>query len=358
MAAAAQRHVGISLGAIEHWHDGLGEFSRRVAEGLAALAPALREREGIALHLHLPRRWHGLFGDDVAYLDVLPHQRWWHRAPPRFALWHRLHQHIRLQPPAGTALRVETVHDLNFLHDKRGLSLARYRHRLQRRLRGATAVAITHYVGDELARETGVHAEVIVNGATDFSRLAATPVPQAQGAPYLLHLSRLAPSKNIEALLALALHWPEQRLLLAGPRNRYTEPLAARIAALGLANVELLLDVDDAQKAWLYAHCQGFVFPSLAEGFGLPPIEAMHFGRPVFLSRCTSLPEVGGEAAFYFDSFEPQAMQQTLRSGLARHDAARTAAVRDWAARYRWPACVDAYVALYRRLLAAARPAR
>jgi glycosyltransferase involved in cell wall biosynthesis len=355
---SALRHVGVSLGAVSHWHDGLGEFSRRIAEGLAERADELRERDGLQLHLHLPRRWHGLFGERLAYLDAQPQQRWWHRPPQRFVLWHRLHQHIRLRPAAGAALRVETVHDLNFLHDKRGLSLARYRWRLRRRLQGATAVAITRYVAAELARETGAQAEVIVNGVTDFSHLPARPVPQAQGAPYLLHLSRMAPSKNTEALLQLALHWPAQRLLLAGPRSRYTDALAERIGALELHNVQLLLDLDDAQKAWLYAHCAGFVFPSLAEGFGLPPIEAMHFGRPVFLSRCTCLPEVGGDAAYYFDSFEPQAMRLAVLSGLARHDAARADAVRRWAARYRWAACVDGYVALYRRLLAGAAAAR
>jgi len=57
------RHVGVSLGALQHWHDGLGEFSRRLAEGLAERADELRRRDAIQLHLHLPRRWHGLFGE-------------------------------------------------------------------------------------------------------------------------------------------------------------------------------------------------------------------------------------------------------------------------------------------------------
>ena len=347
------RHIGLSLGPVQHWNDGLGEFSRRLVEALAAQAPQLRERERIALHLHLPRRWHGLFGPDVGYLDTAGHQRWWHPQPLHFALWHRLHQHIRLRPPAGAQRRLETVHDLNFLFDKGQRTQARYRRRLRRRLAGATAVAITRHVAGDLAREVAVQAEVVHNGATDLSLLAAEPVPQAEGAPFLLHLSRMAPSKNVDALLGLAAVWPGQRMLLVGPRSSYTEQVRSRIQAQQLHNVQLLLDVSDAQKAWLYRHCSGFLFPSHTEGFGLPPVEAMMFGRAVFLSRCTSLPEVGGDAAIYFDSFDPRAMRQTVQQGLALHDDARAARVRQWALRYQWPVCAAAYLALYRRLLAA-----
>ena len=54
------------------------------------------------------------------------------------------------------------------------------------------------------------------------------------------------------------------------------------------------------KKNALLQHCQALCQPSLAEGFGIPPIEAMAFGRPVFLSKCTSLPEIGAEEAFLF----------------------------------------------------------
>ena len=63
-------------------------------------------------------------------------------------------------------------------------------------------------------------------------------------------------------------------------------------------------------------NCAAFVFPSLREGFGIPPIEAMRFGKPVFLSNNTSLPEVGGEHAFYWDNYSPDYMAQVLENGL------------------------------------------
>ena len=84
--------------------------------------------------------------------------------------------------------------------------------------------------------------------------------------------------------------------MLAGPAWGHSKQLHDELGD-SLPNVRVLLGIDDATKAWLLGHCEAFVFPSLAEGFGLPPLEAMYFGAPVFLSRLTSLPEIGGSQA-------------------------------------------------------------
>ena len=351
----AVRHIGLSLGRLSHWHDGLGEFSRQLGLALAAQAPRLRDEAGWQFHFHLPSAFHGVFGDQVGYLATHTTQRWLHLRGSRFALWHVLHQHNRLRAPLGTQHRVETVHDLNFLHSKSPAKVERYRRRQQQRLAGCdTAIAITHYVAADIARELAplpVPVRVIHNGATDLSAAPREAIAGlSDGPPYLLHISRLAPSKNIVALLALAAAWPEQRLVLAGAPSPYVDEVRRLIAAKGLGNVVLQLDLSEAQKAGLYAGCLGFLFPSLAEGFGLPPIEAMHFGKPVFLSRLTSLPEVGGAVAHYFDSFDGPAMRAVVQAGLAGHDAAQVAAVTDWARGFSWQRCAAAHVTLYRSL--------
>lgn len=357
----AVRHVGLSLGRVEHWHDGLGEFGRQIATGIAARAAALRDGQGLLFHLHLPARWHGMFGDAVGYLDTRDLQRWLHRTREPFALWHVLHQHNRYRPPANTAHVIETVHDLNFLRQKTPAKAQVYRQRMRRRLAARDAVvAISQFVADELARElatdqaplaTPLH--VIHNGAADLTRVPREPVEGVEPDDFLLHVSRLAPSKNVTALIALAASWPTQRFVLAGSASDYTRDLAARIDAQGVRNLRLVLDIDESRKAWLYANCRGFLFPSLTEGFGLPPLEAMHFGKPVFLSRLTSLPEVGGSAAFYFDSFDPPAMRDAIEAGLAacRLAPARVAALQRQAARFTWARCVDDYTALYRSVI-------
>lgn len=352
------RHVGISFGRVEHWHDGLGEFSQRLGFELAARAVALRERHGITLHYHLPPQWHGRFGSDVGYLASHTLQRFMHWRNTRFALWHVLHQHIRLRPPLGCGACIETVHDLNFLHNKRGAKRDRYRARMRRRLaHRQRVVAITELVAADIRRELApfeVPLQVVHNGVTDLSTAPREPIePLADGVPFLLHVSRMAPSKNIVALINLAAAWPEQRFVFAGADSTYVAEVRRLLADRRLDNVRIQLNLNEAQKAWLYASCEAFLFPSLAEGFGLPPLEAMCFGKPVFLSRLTSLPEVGGDAAYYFDDFNAATMRRTVQAGIARHTAERRDALaREQAKRFSWSRCADEYVVQYQKLLA------
>ncbi len=349
-------HIGLSFGRIEHWHDGVGEYTRQLALALAARAPTLLRDQGWQFHYHLPRQWHGLFGDAVAYLDTHTLQRFMHLRAKRFDLWHTLHQHIRLRAPLGTHYQVETVLDLNFLHSKSPAKAERYRRRLRARVSRRDAVAaISHYVAGDIARELAPVAkpvEVIHMGATDSTGIPREPVHGAPAVPFLLHISRMAPSKNVAALLALAASWPDKPMVLTGPRSPYTDALREQVDARGLSNVSMHLDVSDAQKAWLFAQCEGFVFPSFTEGFGMPPLEAMHFGKSVFLSRLTSLPEVGGTVAHYFDSFEGASMRATVEAGLAADTLpGRAQAIAAHARGFTWERCAQAHVALYLRVL-------
>ena len=351
-------HIGLSLGRVSHWNDGLGEFSRQLCSALAAQAPRLRAERGWQLHVHLPERWHGCFGEDVAYLATHTSQRWLHLRATRFALWHVLHQHNRLRAPLGTRLQLETVHDLNFLHAKTPAKIERYRAIQRQRLtRRDEAIAITHHVAGDLQRELSplrTPVTVIHNGATDLSGVPRQAVDGVDPTrPYLLHISRMAPNKNIVALLDLAAAWPEMPLVLAGATSGYTGTVVQMVRQRGLRNVTLRLDLNEGQKAWLYAHCAAFVFPSLAEGFGLPPIEAMHFGKPVLLSRLTSLPEVGGTVAHYFDAFDGPAMRVRVEAALADSaEPGRAAATAHHARGFSWQRCADAHLRLYQRLLA------
>jgi glycosyltransferase involved in cell wall biosynthesis len=157
----------------------------------------------------------------------------------------------------------------------------------------------------------------------------------------------------------MAALWPEMGLVLAGAASPYSRAIADQARRRGLENVRVIEDISDAQKAWLYGHCEGFVFPSLTEGFGLPPLEAMHFGKPVFLSRLTSLPEVGGDAAHYWDDFDPARMKQLVVRALAAFTPSHAQRTREHAASFSWQRCTQQHVALYLSLLNANQgPAR
>lgn len=353
--------IVISLGNIGALHDGLGEFSLQIGQRLAAQAPALLAQHGIGIDFHLREKFFGLFGMDVGYRAVNRWQQWRHVQPVDCVLWHSLHQLNRTLPPQGTSVRVVTVHDLSYQYGRNAFSTWRHHRRAVALMhRSDVVVAISRYTAADVQRHLHWQGplEVILNGARSFVAAPREPLQgwAADGAqptrPFLFHLSRMTASKNPQALIDLARIWPEMHFLMCGPANVHSERLRAEVQLLQLPNVEFHLGISDAQKAWAYAHCSGFLFPSLTEGFGLPPIEAMHFGKPTFLARRTCLPEIGGDAAEYFDDFEPEAMKRVVQHGLQRMaEPGRADAIRAHAAQFNWDDAAAAYLALYRRLL-------
>jgi glycosyltransferase involved in cell wall biosynthesis len=348
----AQR-IGISLGNIAALNDGLGEYSLQLGRRIAAQAPNWRESDGITIDFHLRDTLIGLFGDDVGYLPVTRWQRQRHLQPQRYALWHSLHQLNKTLPPQGCGPRVVTFHDLNYLYHPS--AFARWRNEKRTGALAARTdhiVAISQHTADDVRSHLGWTGplDVIHNGARNLGGDPQAPLPGREaGRRFLFHLSRMSPSKNTAAIVALAASWPEMDFVLCGPEG---DDSRAMRAMPHTANVHFHLGISDAQKTWAYANCAGFLFPSLAEGFGLPPIEAMHFGKPVFLSRRTCLPEIGGDAAFYFDDFEPAAMRRTVEHGLRRAaEPGREVFVKAHAAQFDWDRCAERYLGLYRRLL-------
>jgi glycosyltransferase involved in cell wall biosynthesis len=350
-------HIGISLGGMGSLYDGLGEFATQIGSHVARHAADWRERLGIRFSFHCREKLFGSFGNEVDYLPVTRWQRTRHVQPRRYAVWHSLHQLNKTLPPQGSGVRLLTVHDLNYLYGRNAFSTWRH-HRRTKALARRTdhIVAISEYAAADVRRHlhwTGP-LEVIHRGPRDFLSVVPEPVPgfadfDVSPRPFLFHLSRMSPSKNPQALLGLAAAWPGMDFLFCGPP---TEDAKALRAANRLPNVRFSLGLSEAQKAWAFRHCAGFLFPSFTEGFGLPPVEAMQFGKPVFLSRLTSLPEVGGDAAFYFDDWAPAAMRRVVEAGLRQAATPGHAdALRAQAARFDWVALADAYLALYLRLL-------
>jgi len=111
--------------------------------------------------------------------------------------------------------------------------------------------------------------------------------------------------------------------------------------------------VSDGDRQWLYEYCKAFLFPSLTEGFGFPVLEAMQCGKPVFLSRRTSLPEIAGDMGFYFDAYEPERLAAVYRDGMARYqaDTVFPTRLKEHAARFSWAATARGYCDVYARII-------
>lgn len=135
--------------------------------------------------------------------------------------------------------------------------------------------------------------------------------------PYVISFAGMYPRKNIPALVrgfALSRASKDGRLLLGGfPRGDVYERVAVELAKFGIeSRVRFLGYVDHGDVPLLYAGARVAAFPSLYEGFGFPVIEPMACGTPVATSNRASMPEIGGDAAAYFDPETDESIAQSL----------------------------------------------
>jgi glycosyltransferase involved in cell wall biosynthesis len=302
---------------------------------------------------------HGFLGRAAGYVRHRTFHRWFFPLGRRFDVVHFTDQYCRFGPARVNGKTIMTVHDLNQLHEQQAGSrkLERYLRRMRVKIAGAhRIVAISHFVAADVVRhfpEARDKISVIYNG-TDFTRAPDGHRPAcAPGGRFLFALGMVCAKKNFHVLVPL-LRDNDWKLVISGiVKEDYRQKIVAEAAACGVGDRVIITGpVSQHDKDWYYANCDAFVFPSLAEGFGLPVIEAMHHGKPVFLSTLTSLPEIGGAAAYYFDSFEPAAMARVLAAGLAHFADGGAARVRTHASQFCWTKAGAAYLELYRGCLA------
>jgi glycosyltransferase involved in cell wall biosynthesis len=184
--------------------------------------------------------------------------------------------------------------------------------------KSAVILTPTQYVKDDVVDFTGVRPEkiTVTYEAADFITEQPQPVDGLEGKQFVMYVGRPMPHKNlgglIDAFALLQKTRPELHLVLAGKKDANYERHARHVYDQNIPNVVFTDFVTDAQLRWLYEHCSAYVFPSLSEGFGLPGLEAMVHGAPVVSSNATCLPEVYGNAAYYFDPHDTTDMAAKL----------------------------------------------
>jgi glycosyltransferase involved in cell wall biosynthesis len=226
---------------------------------------------------------------------------------------------------------VATFHDLLFLQipHLRGMLGAFYgmAYQLERRCLVRTLhgiLTVSEHTRRDLVRRMRLHPSrirITYNGIpSTFSRSEKfRKIPNGPpGGGYLLYVGNFKPHKNVARLLqafgALDLSTRERHpLVLAGDQTIYGGELKQITARESLPHVYWTGQVSEEDLPLLYSHASLFVFPSLAEGFGLPPLEAMACGCPVLAARSAPLPEVLGNAAHYFDGRSTESLTTELR---------------------------------------------
>lgn len=175
---------------------------------------------------------------------------------------------------------------------------------------------------------------------------------------FLLYVGTLEPRKNLNRLVRAFGRLKEQgyphKLVLAGPWGWSMNGFQQQIGELNLGDsVKLLGYIPDEDLPALYSLATVFVFPSIYEGFGLPPLEAMACGTPVLSSKNSSLAEICGEAAFLVDPLDEESLlnglQQVLGDSVLRETLKENGRKR--AAEFSWERAAAETAAVYDKVL-------
>lgn len=351
------------------------------------LARRLRDGEGIAYvgnlfnFLHRNDNHAALCGVEMPIREQtsMPYgvyRRIWHTVPLTYGMMFPksdLNLFFNyIVPPRVSGKVVVTVYDLTYLHfpetmDARNLS------RIQRDIaysleRGDRIITISEFSKNEITSLLGVpegKISVVYSAAAtedvcaDFLLLS-----QRYGIakPYLLYVGNMEPRKNLIRLLhsfellKAEMGIPHQ-LVLAGGRGWKSDELFRAIHGSEFSESIVVTGyVSGAEKSSLYANAEAFIFPSLYEGFGIPPLEAMALGCPVVCSHAASLPEVVGDAAELVDPLDEGSIASGIWNVLSNRDYAVRLVEKGHtqAKRFTWDASADRLQQICREVLATA----
>lgn len=175
---------------------------------------------------------------------------------------------------------------------------------------------------------------------------------------FIMYLGTAFPHKNltklIEAFDILYKQDTDLKLILVGKKEKHYEELQKVIGGRPSAgNIIITGFLPDEQAKWLYHHCQAYVFPSLSEGFGLPPLEAMGYGAPIVSSNATCLPELYGKAAHYFNPNDPADIAQKIQDVLENKELRKTLIKKgqEQVKKYSWRKFTQETLDIYKEML-------
>jgi glycosyltransferase involved in cell wall biosynthesis len=344
---------------MKHPNSGLYHYCLNLGTSIQKL---LANDRTAAMSFYVPPQEVNSFGAS-AYCIVEKKRIWnFFRSPVKSCdIWHAPFQSGRVLPdkkrnPATKV--VLTIHDLNALHEGKPMeeqreSLAHTQSLIDK---SDAIVCISEFCKSDVLNNCDVHnkaVHVVHNGTHKVHPPALNGHSYRPSRPFLFGMGYVNAKKNFHVLVPL-LQNEGMELLVAGHLDdpAYIERIKNDAASLGVADrLHLLGPVSEGEKGWYLQHCLAYVHPSLAEGFGAPVVEAMQFGKPLFLAALTSLPEIGGDAAFYFSSFDKEHMQKIFYDGMIRYDKeAMEHTIRKRGKQFDWNEKAKEYLSIYQSL--------
>ena len=349
----ATHRVLIDVERLRQLHSGLGQVALNLGkEFLAHQSPIWQP---VFL---LPENRLEVFDQPVDYEIPSWRRRYVPSLMPAYDLWHVLHQDASYLPNKRTPY-ILTIHDLNFLEEKSAAKARKRLAKVQKLVDHASAVTVIStftkgIVEQNLELEdTPIH--VVYNGlCSNIEAVGSCPENLPEG-DFLFTLGVVRRKKNFHTLVEFLSHLDDINLVIAGnTKGSYAEQIIGKAHELGVADRLIVTgEIEDRHKSWLFRNCRAFVFPSLYEGFGLPLLESMSYGKPTFCAARSSLPEIGGSDVFYWDNFDANYMVDVYHRGMSEfaRDTGRSERLKARASEFSWGNAARQYARLYEQIL-------
>ncbi len=350
MQSKDKPEILVDLYKTRNLNSGIGRFAFNFAETLA-------ERSGLQFDFTFltPRNFPQRNWEQIEIEKVDLQKRYLPGLNTPYDIWHSLHQFPSYLPGRNSNW-ILTIHDLNFLVEKDRRKSDGYLRKLQKNIDHAKAITvISDFTGNQVREYLNIKDKPMVriyNGISVKSFPEATRPGFLKSNNFFFTIGIISAKKNFHVLLPLMKQFKDYELVIAGEKD--SDYARRMLEEIDRDRIHMPGPVSEQDKYWLYSHCSAFLFPSLAEGFGMPVMEAMLLGKPVFASTVTSLPEIGGKFAFYWQNFDPDHMAEILKNGLMTCDRNKeefSSSIQAYARKFSWEKCMDDYLDLYGKVI-------
>lgn len=356
------KKILIDLERLRYPNSGISNVFRNLAEGIQ------KQHHDFDFYFFGKRNELTKISRKINIIDWKPWHKFYENFSQKFDIVHASHQlSSYFHKDYKNAIKILTLHDLNFLYEtmsyrKRQKMLKKVNQNLKNT---DYIVCISEFVRQDVLKNRAIlnldsiKEIFVVHNGIAFPKDKTYDLGEyryLEQKKYILNIGVLFEKKNQKSLVQMLPFLDRDLVLIASSEKEpYAGEVMDCISELNLTDrVHILKNVSEQEKYALIQNCEAMCHPSLAEGFGIPPLEAMVFGKPVFLSKLTSLPEIGGEAAFYFENFIPELMAKYYLEKMCFFHQNKTVLeqkIKNQAAKYEKSKMVEGYLDIYHRVL-------